>query len=39
MAGIGPGASVFGGLRARLLLPSWLVIGIFMVLPVLLMLV
>jgi spermidine/putrescine transport system permease protein len=35
----GPGASVFAGLRARLLLPSWLIIGIFLVIPVLMMLV
>ena len=44
MAGLAPsvasaGGSVFAGLRSRLLLPSWLTIGILLVIPVLLMMV
>jgi len=44
MAGLTPGnasvgGAVFSGLRYRLLLPSWLTIGILLVIPVLLMLV
>lgn len=44
MAGVAPSSasvdgSVFSGLRHRLLLPSWLTIGILLVIPVLLMLV
>ncbi|MDB4224001.1 ABC transporter permease [Granulosicoccus sp.] len=44
MAGLAPSVasddgSVFAGLRSRLLLPSWLTIGILLVIPVLLMLV